>query len=201
MPGSPDNDHPDSLVQADHSKLTGQIVLTIRETRPQVVVTFDPYGGYGHPDHIKIHQATVDAFQMAGEPNRYPDQLGGSVVPYRPDKMYYMTFSRRYMKFLISMMTLFRRNPEQMGKNRDVNVREIAAHEYPIHAFIDNRKYQKIAQMASQCHASQLGGFTSNPILNLLRRVVTPRDDTFMRAYPAVNARGLRERDLFVGVH
>ena len=63
MEGAEDNQHPDSLYQADMDEVIGRIVKAIRETRPQVVVTFDPYGGYGHPDHIKMHKATTRAFE------------------------------------------------------------------------------------------------------------------------------------------
>jgi LmbE family N-acetylglucosaminyl deacetylase len=62
MPGSEDNRHPDALVQADHDVLVGKVVATIRTLRPQVIVTFDPCGGYGHPDHVSIHYAAKKAF-------------------------------------------------------------------------------------------------------------------------------------------
>ncbi len=44
------------------------MVAVMREVRPQVVITFDPYGGYGHPDHIRMHEAAVAAFHAAGDP-------------------------------------------------------------------------------------------------------------------------------------
>jgi LmbE family N-acetylglucosaminyl deacetylase len=76
MPGSPDNDHPDSLVAADVDEVVRRVTEVIREVHPQVVVTFDPYGGYGHPDHLRMHEAAVGAFQAAPDPSRFPDRIG-----------------------------------------------------------------------------------------------------------------------------
>ena len=59
MAGTPDNQHPDCLVQAPLEQVTAQIVTSIRKHRPQVVICDNEFGGYGHPDHIKLHQATV----------------------------------------------------------------------------------------------------------------------------------------------
>ena len=87
MPGSPDNQHPQALVAAPLEEVVAKVAHYIRLLRPQVVLTFDPIGGYRHPDHIAIHQATVRAFQTAGDPAMYPDDL----PPYQPQKLYYHT--------------------------------------------------------------------------------------------------------------
>ena len=72
MPGSPANNHPDALAAAPLDEVAAKVAQLIRKIRPQVVVTFDPIGGYRHPDHIAIHQATVKAFYAAGDPAVYP---------------------------------------------------------------------------------------------------------------------------------
>jgi LmbE family N-acetylglucosaminyl deacetylase len=61
MAGTPDNDHPASLARADVSAVVGRVRRVIEEERPQVVVTYDERGGYGHPDHIRAHQVAVAA--------------------------------------------------------------------------------------------------------------------------------------------
>ena len=61
MPGSIDNTHPLALFAADIEKVTADVVRCIRMLRPQVVITFDPIGGYRHPDHIAIQKATEKA--------------------------------------------------------------------------------------------------------------------------------------------
>ena len=62
MPGSEDNKHPQALVMAPLEEVTVRLVKIFRELRPGVVATFDPLGGYRHPDHIAVHNATVKAF-------------------------------------------------------------------------------------------------------------------------------------------
>ena len=74
---------------------TRDLVRLIREFRPHVVVTYDENGGYPHPDHIRCHEVSVDAFDSAGDPDSYPDQG----EPWQPLKLYYSHgFSRKRMQ-------------------------------------------------------------------------------------------------------
>jgi len=67
------------------------LVALVREFRPHVVLTYDENGGYPHPDHIKAHQVSVEAFDAAGDPDRYP----GTGEPWQPLKLYYhLTFHK-----------------------------------------------------------------------------------------------------------
>ena len=61
------------------------LVALVREFRPHVMLTYDENGGYPHPDHVKTHEVTVEAFDAAGDPDRYP----GSGEPWQPLKLYY----------------------------------------------------------------------------------------------------------------
>ena len=62
MTGSLDNQHPEALINAPLEKVTGEVVEYIRTLQPDLVLTFDPVGGYHHPDHIHIQKAAVEAF-------------------------------------------------------------------------------------------------------------------------------------------
>ncbi|MFD0317117.1 N-acetyl-1-D-myo-inositol-2-amino-2-deoxy-alpha-D-glucopyranoside deacetylase [Streptomyces flavalbus] len=66
MMGLPDNDDPDCLWRADLDEAAAHLVEVIREVRPQVLVTYDPDGGYGHPDHIQAHRIATRAAELAG---------------------------------------------------------------------------------------------------------------------------------------
>jgi mycothiol S-conjugate amidase len=66
------------------------LVAAVREFRPHVLLTYDENGGYPHPDHIKTHQVAVEAFEAAGDPDRYP----GCGEPWQPLKLYYFLGSR-----------------------------------------------------------------------------------------------------------
>ncbi len=69
MMGTPQNDRPDCFWQADASAAVDALVDILREVQPQVVVTYDEKGGYGHPDHIQAHRVTRAAIERtAGEP-------------------------------------------------------------------------------------------------------------------------------------
>jgi N-acetyl-1-D-myo-inositol-2-amino-2-deoxy-alpha-D-glucopyranoside deacetylase len=73
MMGTPANDDPRAFWQADLDEATGALVAILREVRPQVVVTYDDNGDYGHPDHIQAHRVTMAAVDAAADADRYPD--------------------------------------------------------------------------------------------------------------------------------
>ena len=66
----------------------------IREVRPQVVITYNENGGYGHPDHIQAHRVAVAAFEAAADPGRYPD----AGEPWQPSKLYYIAFPVSFLR-------------------------------------------------------------------------------------------------------
>ncbi|TQF74315.1 N-acetyl-1-D-myo-inositol-2-amino-2-deoxy-alpha-D-glucopyranoside deacetylase [Rhodococcus spelaei] len=84
MIGTPSADHPRAFVGADHDEAAEALVAVIRELRPQVVVCYDPEGGYGHPDHMQVHRLTTAAFEAAGTV-RYPH----AGIPWVPSKLYW----------------------------------------------------------------------------------------------------------------
>ena len=74
MMGVPSNEHPGCFWQADLDEAAGHLVEVIREVRPQVLVTYDPQGGYGHPDHIQAHRVAMRAAHLAADPGFAPDR-------------------------------------------------------------------------------------------------------------------------------
>jgi N-acetyl-1-D-myo-inositol-2-amino-2-deoxy-alpha-D-glucopyranoside deacetylase len=66
MMGVVQNENPDCFWQADLDEAAGHLVEVIREVRPQVLVAYDPNGGYGHPDHIQAHRVAMRAAELAG---------------------------------------------------------------------------------------------------------------------------------------
>jgi N-acetyl-1-D-myo-inositol-2-amino-2-deoxy-alpha-D-glucopyranoside deacetylase len=73
MMGTPANDHPRAFWNADLDEAVAHAVAVVREVRPQVVVTYDPNGGYGHPDHIQAHRVAMAAVDRAADPGYRPD--------------------------------------------------------------------------------------------------------------------------------
>ncbi|NIM95249.1 MAG: GlcNAc-PI de-N-acetylase [Anaerolineales bacterium] len=195
MPGTEDNHHPRALVAAPLEEVAAKIVHYIRLIRPHVIITFDPDGGYGHPDHIAVNRATVEAFDAASDPNRFTDDL----PPYQAQKLYFAAFPHTLLRLLIRILPILRQDPERFGRNKDINLIEIAGSEYPIHARINVSSVAKIKERAAACHASQLdGGIARHGLMGWFFRLIS-RHETFMRAHPPAPAT-LREADLFTNV-
>lgn len=90
MMGTPGNDRPDVFWQADVDEAAGRLVAIIRETRPQVLVTYDPFGGYGHPDHIQAHRVAMRAADLAAQAGYAPE----SGAPHAIAKIYWNVIPR-----------------------------------------------------------------------------------------------------------
>jgi LmbE family N-acetylglucosaminyl deacetylase len=193
MQGSEDNQHPNAFINTPLEKVTSQVVDYIREIKPQVVLTFDPVGGYHHPDHIHAHNAAVQAFHAAGDPNYAPN----GHQPYQPEKLYYHVFPRGAVRILIKVLKFFGRDTTKFGRNKDINLDLLAGdQDYPAHVVINYRKVGHLKDKASACHASQLDfGRQAPSFLQWLRRL-TGGKDSFMRAYPPAED-SYKARDLF----
>ncbi len=193
MAGSADNVHPDALAAAPQAQVISQLVQLMRQLRPQVVITFDPIGGYRHPDHLAMHTATLAAFRAAGAADFEP----GGLTPFQPDKLYFTVFPKYLLRIGVALMPLFGQNPRAFGRNRDINLLSIASEQFPVHARVDIRRYGEQKAAAAACHKSQQGLPRRGPLGWLLRR--SNRTESFMRAYPPALP-GLRESDLFAGL-
>src|SRR5512133_3958062 len=192
MPGTMDNSHPQALFAADVDKVTGDVVQYIRKLKPEVVIPFDPIGGYRHPDHIAIHNATVKAFHAAGDARLYP----GDAPAFAPSKLYFHTFPRGFLRLAIFFMRLTGKDPRKFGKNGDIDFQSIAEVRFPIHAEVDYREVADIRDEASACHASQGGAKITGGIMGWFRKI-SGISDQYMRAYPPPGKK--KEKDLFEG--
>ena len=97
MPDTDDNARPDNFANAPLDEAVGRLVKIIREERPQVIITYrDDRDFYPHPDHIRVHEISVPAFDLAGDPEAYPD----AGEPWQPLKLYYVSWSIARVKAL-----------------------------------------------------------------------------------------------------
>jgi mycothiol S-conjugate amidase len=197
MPGSADNAHPAALVQAPLERVTGQIVALIRALRPQVVLTFNPYGGYGHPDHIACHVATRQAFSVADDAAQYPEQVVAGLAPGSPRKLYYTPAGRAGLRVGLLALGRARRDPRRFGTNADVDLVRVLEEATPITTVIACGAYLGQKERAWRCHRSQLGGMGAMERLPrpLRRRFLGA--ETFTRAYPPWPRGARREHSLF----
>jgi LmbE family N-acetylglucosaminyl deacetylase len=154
MPGAPDNEHPNALAAAPLEEVAERIVDILRLIRPQVVLTFDPIGGYKHPDHIAIHRATVLAFELAGDPGYVTD-----LPAYQPRKLYFQVFPTGMLRLGVRLLPLFGKDPRRFGRNGDIDLVALAQESnFPIHARINCASVTQEKAAASACHGSQMGG-------------------------------------------
>ena len=195
MPGTPDNLHPNALAAQPVDEVAAKVVHYIRLLHPQVVVTHDPIGGYKHPDHIAMHNASVRAFALASDPNYSSD-----LPPFQPQKLYYQTMPKDLMRWAVKLAPIFGIDPHHFGRNHDIDLATVVKEgSFPTHARINCRSVSEIRDEATACHSSQLGGAIGRKgPLTLLRRYFGSTE-SFMRAYPAPE-NGLHEQDLFEGV-
>ncbi len=95
MPDTPPNDHPDAFANQDFDVEVGRLVGIIRTFRPHVIITYgDDQQGYPHPDHLRVHDISVPAFERSGDADWYPE-LG---KPWTPLKLYYTMWSHERMR-------------------------------------------------------------------------------------------------------
>ena len=194
MAGSPDNQHPDALVARPMEEVVERIAELMREVRPEVVLTFDPVGGYYHPDHIRVHQATVIAFE------RVRHELGMS-DPQALARLYYHTMPKSSIKAAIFWMHLQGKDPRRIGRNGDIDLVQIASESFPVHVKINYRQVLKQREQAAACHASQGGGQKPFGLSAWLVRIFSKPVDRFMQGFPESEPREGVKNDLFWGMN
>ena len=153
MAGTPENKDPRALAQADFDEAVGKVVAHIRREKPDVVVTFDENGGYGHPDHIAIHFIAKAAFASAADPGQYEEQLEDGLQPYQASKLYYTAIPRRFFRSVVAKMeelgmevpARYRERQDSFGLPDDACTTDIYVQDF-----------WGTKQEAVRCHATQL---------------------------------------------
>ncbi len=194
MMNSATSNDPACLWQAPREQVARRIIEVIREIRPQVVITFNRYGGYGHPDHIATQRATLDAFTLADDPGYVTE----GQQPYQPQKLYYTSFPKQLFRLYVALARLRGQDPRHLGRNRDIDLQAIYDNIEPIHTRIDIGDYLQAGDEASACHRSQLGGGTPRLPMIVRRRIAHTQGLT--RVYPNPEHEHVDEHDLFAGV-
>jgi LmbE family N-acetylglucosaminyl deacetylase len=195
MRGSGANQHPEALIRQPLVHTVNEVLGYLWRLRPQVVITHDPYGGYGHPDHIRCCEATTAAFYLA----RAQIQQQGDGAWTGPQKLYYTSFPKWIIRWFARAMPLIGQDPTGFGRNKDINLLEISQWDTPVTARIFVGDYQLEKDAASRAHASQYSGGPSwsRALPRPVRRRVIDYD-LFTQAFPTPGRR--TETDLFDGV-
>ncbi len=152
MMGTTENADPRCFWQANLMEVTEQLVRIIRRHKPHVITTFDPNGGYGHPDHIKIHQAATMAYFVAGDARIFPEQITQGLDAWSPLKLYWGAFPR-------SRFAKYAEMAQQAGVDIGVPMQEFLKRGMPdeiITTRIDVSGFVDLKLNALYCHASQM---------------------------------------------
>lgn len=201
MAGTPDNEHPQSFNKADLDEAVGRVVRVIREERPQVVVTYDENGGYGHPDHIMAHRVAVGAFHAAGDLARYPE----AGPPWQPAKLYYVVFPRRRFERAFEEAGLEwpwrRERAEQAAEERLPEGAVPDDPEASATAAVDVSAFVEVKLAALRAHRTQVGpdSFFLKLPPELMRRVWSHEFFRLVGGTPGAPP-GQQESDLFAGL-
>ncbi|HEV2371249.1 MAG TPA: mycothiol conjugate amidase Mca [Streptosporangiaceae bacterium] len=171
------------------------LVRAMREFRPHVVLTYDESGGYPHPDHVKCHEVTIEAFEAAGDPDRYPE----TGEPWQPLKLYYFATFRRE-RVLAIHEEMLRRGLESPYGEWIANWDEGDGRSVPeVTTRVQCAEYFGLRDQALLAHATQIdpnGWWFACPLE--VQQAVWPTED-YQLARSLVDTE-LPEDDLFAGV-
>lgn len=195
MPGMDANKDPEAQINHSIDEVAGKVVKYIRELKPDVVLTFDPIGGYRHPDHIHIHQATVMAFDKADDAAFHPE----SGAPFKPRGLYFHVFPHQFLRWVTRIMPFFGMDPRRFGRNKDVDLKALVEFDFPVHVRVNIKSVSQVKAEAGACHASQGGMQMRSGLMGLFNRVLGG-NESYMRAYPPVNGSRKVTEDLFQGL-
>ena len=148
MPDSPENADPRCFARAPEDEAVGRLVAIIRRTRPQVILTYgDEQTGYPHPDHLRVHDISIIAWDAAGDPDQFPD----AGPAWTPSKLYYSTWARgRFTALHEAFLAQGLESPfDQRWFDRP-------SQDHKITTRIDITGYYAIRSAALRAHATQI---------------------------------------------
>jgi len=151
MAGTADNQHPASFLQSDFEQAVERVVQVVRAERPQVIVTYDENGMYGHPDHIRAHQVAVAAFAAAGDASQYP--AAGPL--WAPRKLYYSVFPRSAMQTFGERLRAAGIEPPFAADSEQA--RQFGVADERVTTRVDVRAYADHKRRALEAHRTQMG--------------------------------------------
>jgi N-acetyl-1-D-myo-inositol-2-amino-2-deoxy-alpha-D-glucopyranoside deacetylase len=193
MMGEESNRHPEAFWQADFMEATGRLVREIRRHQPDVLIIYDPYGGYGHPDHINVHRIGLAAFTGCIDLGRFPLEDGEE--PWEPKKLYWTTWPRS--RVLAMMQARFEAGDiteEELAQSRHRGTPD----EY-ITCWVDVSDRVDVKEKALRAHRSQIPmDWPWLTVADDAKAEMFGRE-SFVRVFSRVDAPD-REDDLFAGL-
>ncbi|MBA2808772.1 N-acetyl-1-D-myo-inositol-2-amino-2-deoxy-alpha-D-glucopyranoside deacetylase [Streptomyces sp. KM273126] len=197
MMGVEQNDRESAFWAADVDEAAALLVEVIREVRPQVLVTYDPNGGYGHPDHIQTHRVAMRAADLAADPGFRTD-LG---EPWEIAKVYWNRVPRSVAVEGFARLRDALAEPGRLPFTKAAAVIDVpgVVDDWIVTTEIDGAAFAAAKAAAMRAHATQIT--VAEPFFELSNELAQPLFST--EYYELVRGRregGGRETDLFEGV-
>jgi N-acetyl-1-D-myo-inositol-2-amino-2-deoxy-alpha-D-glucopyranoside deacetylase len=148
MMGTPSNRHPRAFWGADLTEAAGHLVAVLREVRPHVLVTYDPNGFYGHPDHIQAHRVAMRAVELAA------DRDFGDGDLWQVPKVYWTAVPRSALVAGIERFSASADNP--FAGVTDVSQLPFGTPDEDVTARIDATGHARAKTAALRAHATQI---------------------------------------------
>jgi N-acetyl-1-D-myo-inositol-2-amino-2-deoxy-alpha-D-glucopyranoside deacetylase len=210
MMGTPDNDDPASFWRADLDEAVGRTVRVVREVKPDVIVGYNDFGGYGHPDHIRAAQVAKGAFERAGDPDAYAEQFAEGLQPWTPSKLYETVFGfsgrERLMERVVERGIKAWWLPDEGATVEQrletaAYMERMAAASGPVTTRVDVSAFLSAKRAAIEAHVTQIAG--DGLFLGLTLedwQELMPEEEFSLRVARGLSEVRLPETDLFAGL-
>lgn len=180
MAGTPENQHPDAFTNARPEDVVLRLVAIVREVRPDVVVTFEPGGINGHPDHVAISRHVTAAVDIAADGSVRPD-LG---TPHAAARLYHLALPPRLARE-------FAEDARRKGEDLPWELADMGVEDDEISAAVDVRPWLPRKLAALEAHATQRRD---------IERMPPGMRERFFATEWFVLARGERDGELLAGL-
>ena len=193
MPDSEANKNPASFAQAPLEEAVERLVEVIRRERPQIIITYgDDHTGYPHPDHIRVHDISILAFDAAGDLDHFPE----AGPPYAPAKLYYSVWPASRFKLIHAKYL-------ELGMESPFDEKWLARieHDEVYTTTIGIDGFQQVRGEALKAHATQVdpnSPFWFGLPPDAMREINAT--ENFLLARSRVGGTDVTEDDLFAGV-
>jgi LmbE family N-acetylglucosaminyl deacetylase len=193
MQGWDANQDPHAFINQPKEEVSKRILQILREIQPQVVLTHNSKGDYGHPDHLWVYKTSLVAFK---------DYLGDFSSTGNDNKrpiLYSHMMPKNMLKSAIFYYRLIGKDPRHFGENGDVDLVALYEQDFPVNALIKYASFRKVKMQASACHASQGGGALATGFEAFLQKLIDQPRDAFTQVLPEALSNQPVKADLFEG--
>jgi len=193
MEGTPENRKSTAFIQADPDEVRFKLVSLLRAIKPHVVITFEPQGWYGHPDHITTGRYATEAYHLSSDPEALPE----AGPAWQPDRLFHAVLLQsefREVAEYIRAQGLDSSDFDMIPWDEPDPLAEQITH------LFDASPYAEIKEQSMRCHRTQFGDdHIFNQLPPELWRKVN-RSEYFIQVDPAFERTAEPYDDLFAGI-